>query len=213
MNSTQEGWLTFCDTHFFSTPKSPETHFFIMNPEVVNYMVGVEAAQDANYTFVEAIAMALDETVQKIEDWRKKAEEEGFDFVETSLQAVQGTAMAVVHGIVDFSLIQYMDSCETGTIAYANVEKDEEGNIISQENPYFQEHDEPKKGNGLLFNLRKIRDLLNEQQTAHEERGMEWGSPHGCPEDGRNAFDQRARLIQHIEKILQKIEGNRGHFS
>ena len=57
-----------------------------MNPEVVNYMVGVEAAQDANYTFVEAIAKALDETVEKIEDWRKKAEEEGFDFVETSLQ-------------------------------------------------------------------------------------------------------------------------------
>ena len=184
-----------------------------MNPEVLNYMVGAEAAQDANYTFVEAIAKALDETVEKIENWRSKAEEEGFDFVETSMQAVQGTAMAVVHGIVDFSLIQFMDSCETGIIAYAHEEKDEEGNIISQEDPFFQEHDEPKKGNGVLFNLRKIRDLLLEQQQTHEERGMEWGSPHGCPEDGRNAFDQRARLVQHLEKIIQKIEGNRGHFA
>jgi hypothetical protein len=184
-----------------------------MNPEVLNYMVGIEAAQDANYTFVEAIAKALDETVTKIEDWRKKADEEGFDFVETSMQAVQGTGMAIVYGIVDFSLIQYMDSCETGTIAYAHEEKDEDGNITAQEDPYFEEYDEPKKGNGLLFNLRIIRDLLNEHQTAHDERGMEWGSPHGCPEDGRNSYDQRARLIQHLEKIIQKIEGNRGHFA
>ena len=176
-------------------------------------MVGVEAAQDANYTFVEAVAKALDETMAKIEDWRKKAEEEGFDFVETSLQAVQGTAMAVVHGIVDFGLVQYIDSCETGVVAFGHEEKDEEGNITSQEDPYFQEHDEPKKGNGLLFNLRKLRDLLQEQQTAHEERGMEWASPHGCPEDGRNAFDQRARLIQSLEKTLQKVENNRGHFA
>ena len=34
-----------------------------MNPEVMNYMVGVEAAQDANFTFVEAVAKALDETL------------------------------------------------------------------------------------------------------------------------------------------------------
>ncbi len=184
-----------------------------MNPEVMNYMVGVEAAQDANYTFVEAIAKALDETLGKIEDWRKKSEEEGFDFVESSLQAVQGTAMAVVYGIVDFGLVLYVDSCDTGVVAYGHEDKDEEGNVISREDPYFQEHDEPKKGNGVLFNLRDLLSLLQEQQAAHDERGMEWGSPHGCPEDGRNSYDQRARLIQRLEKTIQKIENNRGNFA
>ena len=184
-----------------------------MNPEVMNYMVGSEAAQDVNYTFIEAIAKALDDTVQKIEDWRGTAEKDGFDFTESSMQAVQGLALAVTYGIVDFSQIAYADACETGTVAYANEEKDEEGNIIAQSDPYFKEHEEPEPGNRLLLNLNKIKGFLEEQQSAHEERGMEWASPHGCPEDGRNAFDQRTRLIQMLEKNIAKVEGNRGHYA
>ena len=184
-----------------------------MNPEVMNYMVGSEAAQDVNYTFVEAIAKALDETVQKIEDWRGKAEDEGFDFAESSLQAVQGLALAISYGVVDFSQISFIDACETGTIAYANEEKDDDGNVIAQSDPFFEEYEEPKPGNRLLLNIRRIKELLEEQQTIHEERGMEWASPHGCPEDGRNAFDQRSRLIQMLEKTVGKIEANRGHFA
>ena len=118
-----------------------------MNPEVMNYMAGPEAAQDVNYTFVEAIAKALDETVQKIEDWRGKAEDEGFDFAESSMQAVQGLALAISYGVVDFSQISFIDACETGTIAYANEEKDDDGNVIAQSDPYFEEYEEPKPGN------------------------------------------------------------------
>ena len=184
-----------------------------MNPEVMNYMVGSEAAQDVNYTFVEAIAKALDDTVQKIEDWRGKAEEEDFDFTESSMQAVQGLALAVAYGVVDFSQVSFADACETGTIAYSHEEKDDDGKIIAQSDPYFKEHDEPQPGNRLLLNLRNIREFLEEQHKAHEERGMEWASPHGCPEDGRNAFDQRARLVQMLEKTIGKIEANRGHMA
>jgi hypothetical protein len=184
-----------------------------MNPEVMNYMVGTESAQDVNYTFVEAIAKALDETIQKIEDWKVKAEEDGFDFAESSMQAVQGVALAVSYGIVDFSLISFPDACETGVIEQTPEQKDEEGNVIAPGEPYFKEHDEPQPGNRLLFNLRRIKELLEEQQDIHEERGMEWASPHGCPEDGRNSFDQRTRIIQMLEKTIGKIDSNRGQFA
>ena len=182
-----------------------------MNPEVMNYMVGQESAQDVNFTFIEAIAKALDDTLQKIEEWRGKAEKEDFDFVESSMQAIQGTALAVVYGIVDFGAVNFADACEPGTIAFEHEEKDDDGNVTSQEGPYFKEHKEPEPGNRLLVNLRSLSDLLGEQQKAHDERGMEWGSPHGCPEDGRNSFDQRARLIQMLDKIVRKIDANRGY--
>ena len=117
-----------------------------MNPEVMNYMVGSEAAQDVNYTFVEAIAKALDDTVQKIEDWRGKAEEEDFDFTESSMQAVQGLALAVAYGVIDFSQVSFADACETGTIAYSHEEKDEDGKIITQETVGERDLPDPSEG-------------------------------------------------------------------
>ena len=84
-----------------------------MNPEVMNYMVGSEAAQDVNYTIVEAIARPLMKP-QKIEDWRAKAEDEGFDFAERHAGG-PGLALAI-RRVVDFSQISF-DACETGTIA------------------------------------------------------------------------------------------------
>jgi len=37
---------------------------------------------------------------------------------------------------------------------------------------------------------------------------MGWVSPYGCPEDGQQAFDERAKAIKEFENLIVTIQKN-----
>ena len=71
--------------------------------------------------------------------------------------------------------------------------------------PYTKPLEEAKDGNRLLANLEQTRNWLEQVHLLHEEKGMGWVSPHGCPEDGQHAYEAR-RIC--IEKLNQSIDSS-----
>ena len=85
--------------------------------------------------------------------------------------------------------------------------KDENGEVKRM--PYTKALEEVKDGNRLLANLEQTRNWLEQVHLLHEEKGMGWVSPHGCPEDGQHAYEAR-RIC--IEKLNQSIDSIRSNF-
>ena len=71
--------------------------------------------------------------------------------------------------------------------------------------PYTRPMEEPKEGNRLLAN-RKIT-WLEKVHHLHEEKGMGWVSPHGCPEDGQHAYDA-ASMPGEIKRYYRSDRSN-----
>jgi hypothetical protein len=49
---------------------------------------------------------------------------------------------------------------------------------------------------------------LGEVHKIHEDKGMGWVSPYGCPEDGQQAFDSRAQSLDSLSKTISEIKNN-----
>ena len=112
----------------------------------------------------------------------------------------------IQYGCVDFSKIRFWEACETAEIAWEET-KDESGKVV-QRVPYGNPLDPPKEGNRLLSNLEKIESWMKQVHKIHEEKGMGWVSPYGCPEDGQQAYDNRAKCLEKLSMIVDSINSN-----
>ncbi len=176
--------------------------------DYVDLMLDGDLISQVNYSFVKAIAAALDEKVRLLEEAEEKVgESEGPEaFPEVALLEIEAMAQAVTEGCVDFGKVRFWEACETAEIAWEE-STDAEGKIVNRV-PYGKPHDEPKEGNRLLKNLEKIAAWLCSVHQAHEEKGMGWVSPYGCPEDGQYAYDGRAKCLAKIDGIIEKVKNN-----
>lgn len=176
--------------------------------DYVDLMLDGDLKSQVNYSFVKAVAKAFDEKVRLLEDAEEKVDgDEGEEsFAEVAVPEIEAMAQAVTEGCVDFGKIRFWQACETAAIAWEE-SKDEEGNVVSRV-PYGNPHEEPHEGNRILANLEKISRWLREVHKTHEEKGMGWVSPYGCPEDGQHAYDRRAACIAELDGIVEKVKGN-----
>ena len=87
-------------------------------------------------------------------------------------------------------------------------EDPDEGGKVVQRVPYGNPLDPPKEGNRLLSNLEKIESWMKQVHKIHEEKGMGWVSPYGCPEDGQQAYDNRAKCLEKLSMIVDSINSN-----
>ncbi len=178
----------------------------VVDFDYVDMMLDGDLKAQVNYSIVKAIAAALDEKVRLLEEAEEKVgEAEGEEtFAEVAVPEVEAMAQAVTEGCVDFGRIHFWEACETAEIAWEET-KDEEGKVVAR-TPYGKPHEEPREGNRILYNLEKIAGWLREVHRIHEEKGMGWVSPYGCPEDGQHAYDRRAACIAELDGIVEKVK-------
>ena len=119
---------------------------------------------------------------------------------------IEAMAQAVVDGCVNFSKIRFWEACETAEVAWEET-KDENGKEVVQRVPYGNPVDPPREGNRFVSNLEKVEAWLKEVHKIHEEKGMGWVSPYGCPEDGQQA-ENRTTCLTALSKIIDTINSN-----
>ena len=191
---------------------TPEPENSETQPELdfdyVDLMLDGDLKSQVNYSIVKAIAAALDEKVRLLEEAEEKVgEAEGPEtFAEVALPELEAMAQSVTDGCVDFGKVRFWEACETAEIAWEEI-KDADGKVVSRA-PYGKSHDEPREGNRLLKNLEKIGAWLRSVHEIHEEKGMGWVSPYGCPEDGQHAYDRRAVCLATLDEIVEKVKAN-----
>ena len=175
--------------------------------DAVDLMLDGNLQGQINYSLVKAVAGALDEKAQillKAEESYQPAEEE--TFAEAAMPEIEAMARSVLEGCVNFSKIRFWEACETAEVAWEE-SKDEEGNVVGRM-PYGNPHDKPKEGNRILANLERIAEWLGQVHKLHEENGMGWVSPYGCPEDGQQAYDDRDKCRLKLNSIVEAIKNN-----
>ena len=175
--------------------------------DAVDLMLEGNLQAQINYSMVKALAKAFDEKASILinaEENFKPEEEESF--AEVAMPEIEAMTQAVVDGCVDFSKIRFWEACETAEVAWDET-KDENGEV-TQRVPYGNPLDPPREGNRLLSNLEKIESWMKQVHKIHEEKGMGWVSPYGCPEDGQQAYDNRAQCLEKLSKILDSINSN-----
>jgi hypothetical protein len=190
-------------THSDDPEAPPEIDF-----DYVDLMLDGDLKSQVEYSIVKAIAAALDEKVNLLEEAEGKMNEgEGDEsFAEVALPEIEAMAQAITEGCVDFSKVRFWEACETAEIAWEET-RDAEGKLIGRA-PYGKPHDEAKEGNRLLKNVETIAAWLRLAHEVHEEKGMGWVSPYGCPEDGQHAYDGRAECLARIDGIIEAVKGN-----
>ena len=163
--------------------------------------------EQISYSMVKAFASALDEKAQILIQAEQGFEpQEGESFAEVAMPEIEAMAQAITEGCVDFSKVRFWEACETAEVAWEE-SKDEEGNVVGRM-PYGNPHDEPKEGNRILANLEQISEWLGQVHKLHEENGMGWVSPYGCPEDGQQAYDDRNKCFEKLKSIVEGIKTN-----
>jgi hypothetical protein len=175
--------------------------------DAVDLMLEGNLQAQINYSMVKALAKAFDEKASILinaEENFKPEEEESF--AEVAMPEIEAMAQAVVDGCVDFSKVRFWEACETAEVAWEE-SKDENGEVV-QRIPYGNPLDPPREGNRLLSNLEKIESWMKQVHKIHEEKGMGWVSPYGCPEDGQQAYDNRAKCLEKLSKIVDSINSN-----
>jgi len=175
--------------------------------DAVDLMLDGNLQGQINYSLVKAVAGALDEKAQillKAEESYQPAEEE--TFAEAAMPEIEAMARSVLEGCVNFSKIRFWEACETAEVAWEET-KDENGEVV-QRVPYGESLEKPRPGNRILSNLEQILTWLEEVHAAHEKNGMGWVSPYGCPEDGQQAFDNRAGWIKELKDVVSGIQSN-----
>ena len=175
--------------------------------DAVDLMLEGNLQAQINYSMVKALAKAFDEKASILinaEDNFKPEEEESF--AEVAMPEIEAMAQAVVDGCVDFSKVRFWEACETAEVAWEE-SKDENGEVV-QRIPYGNPLDPPREGNRLLSNLEKIESWMKQVHKIHEEKGMGWVSPYGCPEDGQQAYDNRAKCLEKLSRIVDSINSN-----
>jgi hypothetical protein len=185
------------------TKNDPEEHSF----DAVDLMLEGNLKEQISYSMVKALAKALDEKAQILIRAEQGFEpQEGESFAEVAMPEIEAMAQAITEGCVDFSKVRFWEACETAEVAWEE-SKDEEGNVVGRM-PYGNPHDEPKEGNRILSNLEQISDWLEQVHKLHEENGMGWVSPYGCPEDGQQAYDDRSKCFEKLKSIVEGIKNN-----
>ncbi len=175
--------------------------------DAVDLMLEGNLKEQINYSLVKALAEALDEKAQILIQAEQGFEpQDGESFAEAAMPEIEAMAQAVTEGCVDFSKIRFWEACETAEVAW-DESKDEEGNVVGRM-PYGNPHDEPKAGNRVLANLEQIAEWLGQVHELHEENGMGWVSPYGCPEDGQQAYDDREKCRSKLSSIVESIKNN-----
>jgi hypothetical protein len=175
--------------------------------DAVDLMLEGNLQAQINYSMIKALAKAFDEKASILinaEENFKPEEEESF--AEVAMPEIEAMAQAVVDGCVDFSKVRFWEACETAEVAWEE-SKDENGEVV-QRIPYGNPLDPPREGNRLLSNLEKIESWMKQVHKIHEEKGMGWVSPYGCPEDGQQAYDNRAKCLEKLSKIVDSINSN-----
>lgn len=175
--------------------------------DAVDLMLEGNLKEQISYSMVKALAKALDEKAQiliQAEHGFEPQEEESF--AEVAMPEIEAMAQAVTGGCVDFSKIRFWEACETAEVAWEE-SKDEEGNVVGRM-PYGNPHDKPRDGNRILANLEQISKWLGQVHELHQERGMGWVSPYGCPEDGQQAYDDRAKCFEKLQATVETIQNN-----
>tara|TARA_B100001057_G_scaffold169178_1_gene169976 strand:- start:22870 stop:23469 length:600 start_codon:yes stop_codon:yes gene_type:complete len=175
--------------------------------DAVDLMLEGNLKEQISYSMVKALAKALDEKAQiliQAEHGFEPQEEESF--AEVAMPEIEAMAQAVTGGCVDFSKIRFWEACETAEVAWEE-SKDEEGKVVGRM-PYGNPHDKPRDGNRILANLEQISKWLGQVHELHLERGMGWVSPYGCPEDGQQAYDDRAKCFEKLQATVEAIQNN-----
>ena len=175
--------------------------------DAVDLMLDGNLQAQINYSMVKALAKAFDEKASILINAEENFEPENDEtFAEVAMPEIEAMAKAVVEGCVDFSKIRFWEACETAEVAWEET-KDENGEVV-QRVPYGNPLDPPREGNRLLSNVEKIEAWMKEVHKIHEEKGMGWVSPYGCPEDGQQAYDSRAKCLDELSKIVDAINTN-----
>ena len=160
-----------------------------------------------NYSMVKALAKALDEKASILINAEEIFDPENDEtFAEVAMPEIEAMSQAIVDGCVNFSKIRFWEACETAEVAWEET-KDENGDVV-QRVPYGNPLDPPREGNRLLSNIEKIEAWMKEVHKIHEEKGMGWVSPYGCPEDGQQAYDNRAKCLEKLTTIIDGINTN-----
>ena len=175
--------------------------------DAVDLMLEGNLQAQINYSMVKALAKAFDEKASILINAEENFQpEEDESFAEVAMPEIEAMAQAVVDGCVDFSKVRFWEACETAEVAWEE-SKDENGEVV-QRIPYGNPLDPPREGNRLLSNLEKIESWMKQVHKIHEEKGMGWVSPYGCPEDGQQAYDNRAKCLEKLSKIVDSINSN-----
>mgnify|MGYP003991491287 CR=1 FL=1 len=175
--------------------------------DAVDLMLEGNLKEQISYSMVKALAKALDEKAEILIKAEQGFEpQEGESFAEVAMPEIEAMAQAITDGCVDFSKVRFWEACETAEVAWEE-SKDEEGNVVGRM-PYGNPLDKPKEGNRILSNLEQISEWLEEVHKLHEEKGMGWVSPYGCPEDGQQAYDDRSKCFEKLQSTVEAIKNN-----
>ena len=175
--------------------------------DAVDMMLDGNLKGQVIYSMIKAMASALDEKVGILMDAERGFEsKENETFAEVALPEIEAMGQAVVEGCVDFSKIRFWEACETAEIAWEET-KNDKGEVI-QRMPYALAVEPARSGNRILTNLEHIHSWLEASHQVHQEKGMGWISPYGCPEDGQQAFDRRGECLDKLNRIISSIKTN-----
>ena len=175
--------------------------------DAVDLMLQGDLKSQINYSMIKGIADALDDKAKiliEAEESYEPQEEE--TFAEVAMPEIEAMAQAITQGCVNFSKIRFWEACETAEVAWEET-KDADGKVVSKV-PFGDPLEKPREGNRILANLKQIATWLEEVHSLHEKNGMGWVSPYGCPEDGQQAYDNRANCINDLSHIIESIEKN-----
>ena len=175
--------------------------------DAVDLMLEGNLIGQINYSMVKSVASALNEKIQillKAEEGFEPQEDE--TFIEAAMPEIEAMTQAVVDGCVDFSKIRFWEACETAEVAWEE-SKDENG-VVTQKIPYPNSLEVPLPGNRILVNLEIIHSWLESLHKVHEEKGMGWVSPYGCPEDGQQAYETRKAYLEKLSQHIDSIKAN-----
>ena len=175
--------------------------------DAVDLMLDGNLKGQIGYSMIKGIASALDEKMRILIDAEEGYEpQEEESFAEVAMPEIEAMAEAVLGGCVDFSKIHFWEACETAEIAWEETQG--EDGQSPQRIPYAEPVKEPRPGNRILSNLEQINLWLGEVHKIHEDKGMGWISPYGCPEDGQQAFNSRAQSLESLSKTISDIKNN-----
>ena len=186
--------------------EQPEVAEETMDFDAVDLMLHGNLQAQIRYAMIKGLAESLDEKAQLLIEAESNFEPQADEsFAEIAMPEIESMAQAVIEPWIDLSKLRFWETCQTAEIEWEEY-KDENGG--TQRVPYTRPLEEPKEGNRLLANLEKIHLWLEKVHHLHEEKGMGWVSPHGCPEDGQHAYDARRVCLEKLNDSIEAIRSN-----
>ena len=156
----------------------PESQPDELGFDAVDLMLDGNLKGQIGYSMIKAVASALDEKMRILID-----AEEGFEPQEE--ESFAEVAMPEIEAMAQAVL--------EGCVDFSKI--------------HFWEACETA-GNRILSNLEQIHTWLETVHKIHEEKGMGWVSPYGCPEDGQQAYETRAQCLSSLSETISSIKNN-----